>query len=137
MHDLGEVLYGAVKIKFEIRFDLIEEFAPGTRIKWRPLRQSGLYRLAQEMAFKDAYVLDPGPVFSNKRIALIPFLQNLIAQLNQFQFEEREVFSSQSTQVSVKIRMFGFDCGVRQVRALAQKQIRHNFAAQHLDFRIV
>src|SRR5882672_1183242 len=109
MHDLREVPGGAAKVKFEIRFHLIEKFTPGTGVKRGTLRQSRLNRLDQEMALEYPYMLDPRAMLGDDRIIFIPALESVIAELNKFQFKESEVFAAQGTELSLKVGMPGFD----------------------------
>src|ERR1700692_1895124 len=98
MHHLRQVLGFAMKIEFEIRFHLVEEFTPGTCVKRGTFRQSGLNRLGQEVAFEYAYMLDPRAMLGNNRIASIPRLESVLAEVDKFQFQEGEMFSPQRAQ---------------------------------------
>src|SRR5690348_198650 len=82
-------------------------------------------------------MLDPRPVLRHDGIVFIASLQRVLAELHQFQLEKRQILSLQRAQFSLHRRMFGLDRRIRQIRALAQEQIRSDLALQHLDLRIV
>ena len=109
MQQFGETSGGAAKAELQVRLQLIEEFTPGAGVERGALGERGLHRLGEEMRLEEPYMLDPGTMPGNDRIAFIPGGECRVAYLDKLQFEEGEVLAQHGAQFPLNLGVLGFD----------------------------